>query len=110
MLELLVSVLVFGLPMLVGFMLARRKPGWGPFRVSFLSSLPMGLMFLLGAVLLRFTVENPPCAEPPCADTAPLYFWALLIWGIVALLVGFGLGMVGHALGSKKAKSKASAD
>jgi len=32
----------------------------------------------------------------------------MMIWGIIALLVGFGLGMVGHALGSKKRKKQAS--
>lgn len=105
MIELLVSALVFGLPIVVGFALARRKPDWGPFRVSFLSSLPLGVCFIVGALLLRMTVEAPVCSEPPCVDPAPLYFWAMLIWGIVALLVGFGLGMVGHALGAKKRKA-----
>ncbi len=108
MVELLISALVFGLPLLVGFQLARRKPDWGPFRVSFLASLPMGVVFLIGAIILPFTVSTPPCAEPPCPDPAPLYFWAMLIWGIVALLVGFGLGMVGHAMGAKKHKKQPS--
>ena len=108
MVELLISALVFGLPLLMGFVLARKKPDWGPFCVSFLSSLPLGVMFLIGGVLLPFTVSTPPCAGPPCPDPAPLYFWAMMIWGIIALLVGFGLGMVGHALGSKKRKKQAS--
>lgn len=108
MVELLISVLVFALPLFTGFVLARKKPDWGPFRVSLLSSLPMGVLFLIGGLLLPFTVNTQPCAESPCPDPAPLYFWAMMIWGLIALLVGFGLGMVGHALGAKKHKKQLS--
>ena len=109
MIEWVLPILAFVLPLLTGFILARKKPDWGPFRISFLSSLPIGIIFFVGAILVRLSIEAPACAEPPCANPAPLYFWALLIWGIIALLCGFGLGMVGHALGAKK-RAKAAED
>lgn len=93
LIPLLYAVLAFGLPMLVGFVMARRKPEAGPFMASGLASLPAGAIFLVAAFFLRET-----------ADAAPYWAWALIVWGTVALLCGFGLGMVGHAMGTKGRK------
>jgi hypothetical protein len=90
LIPLLYAVLAFGLPVAVGFVMARRRPVSGPFVASGLAALPAGAIFLIVAFSLRAT-----------ADAAPYWAWGLIVWGIVALLCGFGLGMVGHALGSK---------
>ncbi len=91
LIPLLYAVLAFGLPVVVGLVMASRRPESGPFVASGLAALPTGVVFLFLAYSLRET-----------AEAAPYWVWALIVWGIVALLCGFGLGMVGHAMGSKK--------
>ncbi len=91
LIPLLYAVLAFGLPVVVGFVMARRKPEAGPFVASGLASLPTGTIFFVAAYSLRET-----------ADAAPYWAWALILWGTVSLLCGFGLGMFGHAVGSKR--------
>jgi hypothetical protein len=91
LIPMLYAVLAFGLPVVVGFAMARRKPEAGPFVASGLAALPAGVMFLVTAFQLRES-----------AGSAPYWAWALIVWGTVALLCGFGMGMVGHAMGSKR--------
>ncbi|TIX50293.1 hypothetical protein [Alteraurantiacibacter aquimixticola] len=99
----LLIALAFAAPLALAYVLASRTPGTNPFTVAGIAALPMGVTFLLFALWLQSTVRAEPCvAGQACTDPTPFGLAALLVWGIVALLCGFGMGMVGHALGSKR--------
>jgi len=85
--------LAFALPVLAGLTLARLRPAMAaPFAAS-LASVPLLVAF---GVLVATLQAN---------DTvAPFGLLAVVVFGTMALLCGFGLGMVGHMLGSRRGK------
>jgi hypothetical protein len=85
--------LAFALPVLAGLALARLRPAMAaPFAAS-LSAVPLLVAF---GVLVS--------ALQASGSVAPFGLLAVVVFGTMALLCGFGLGMVGHMLGSRRGK------
>ena len=86
---LILLALTFSLPVATGFALARRRH-LAPAKAALLASVPMVAAFLALAAYLGSTEQ-----------AAPYWLAALVIFGLISLLIGFGLGMLGHAIGSQ---------
>ena len=87
------TALAFALPMLAGFGIARLRPAIpAPFAAMF-AAVPMLAAFSLLVALLQAS-----------GNVAPFGFLAVAVFGTMALLCGFGLGMVGHMLGARRRK------
>jgi amino acid permease len=74
-----------------GFALARVRPALAPPLAALLAAIPLVAAFGILAAFLS-----------TLAQQAPLGLAALLVFGLICLLCGFGLGMVGHMLGSRR--------
>lgn len=94
MVSALVFLAVLALPLLAGFVLARTRPLMSGFQAGMWASLVLLAAFLAYAWYL---------AEVLGADqTTPLALPALLVFGLIAWLMGFGLAFFGHSLGRRK--------
>ena len=87
----LLVLIALVLPVAAGFVLARKRPTMPAFTASLVASLP--LLAIFGLLVADFATGD---AE------APFGLAAALVFGTMALLCGFGLGMVGHMLGQKR--------
>lgn len=90
---LLLALLAFLASALTGFLLARLKPTLASPLAALLASIPLLLTFGVLAAFLN-----------AMAQQAPFGLAALLVFGLICLLCGFGLGMVGHMLGSRRGR------
>lgn len=88
---LILAVLAFLSSVATGFALARRKPALSAPLAALVSAVPLLLAFGILAAFLT-----------TLAQQAPFGVAALLVFGLVTLLCGFGLGMVGHMLGARR--------
>lgn len=109
--EILISIaalvaLAVGLiaPVLLAMQITKARPQWSGWLVTALSALPTGAPFLIFAAWIAATTDITPCAEPPCESFASLWFDVMLILGLLALLVGFGLAWAGRIAQLKRAK------
>ncbi|MES2698117.1 MAG: hypothetical protein V4647_00710 [Pseudomonadota bacterium] len=82
------------LPLLAGFVLARRYPQMSGFRAGLWASTALLAAFLAYAGYLAMM-------QPP-GQTTPYAVPALLVFGLIAWLMGFGLAFFGHSLGKRK--------
>ena len=90
--ELAAILIAFALPMLCGFVLARKVPAMSGFRAATWAILPMLAAFGAFAAVLAGGVRG-----------SSAYAWpALGVFGVVAATMGFGLGFFGHSLGRRK--------
>lgn len=89
----ILALLALLLPVVAGVLLARARPQLGAPFAALLASLPLLLAFALLALSLQSGGEK-----------APFGLAAVLVFGTIALLCGFGLGMVGHMLGLRSAR------
>lgn len=91
------TVLLIGLAFLssvgTGYALARQKPAMAAPLAALLASVPLLLAYAGLTVFLK-----------SIAQQAPFGLAALLVFGLICLLCGFGLGMVGHMLGSRRGR------
>ncbi len=85
--------LAFGLPVLAGFGLARHRPAMPAHFAAIISAVPLLAAFGLLIGLLQGS-----------GTAAPFELAAILVFGTICLLCGFGLGMVGHMLGNRRGK------
>lgn len=85
--------LAFALPLLAGFGLARLRPAMPAPFAALLAAVPMLAAFALLVAMLWAS-----------GSVAPFGVLAVAVFGTMALLCGFGLGMVGHLLGSRRRK------
>lgn len=85
--------LSFGLPVLAGFLLARHRPAMPAPFAAIVSAIPLLAAFGLLVGYLQGS-----------GTTAPFGLAAILVFGTICLLCGFGLGMVGHMLGNRRGK------
>lgn len=92
LLDLATILIAFALPVLCGFVLARKVPAMPGFRAGMWSMLPMLAAFCLFALVLAGTVSGTSAFALP----------ALAVFGVVAATMGFGLGFFGHSLGRRK--------
>jgi hypothetical protein len=90
---LILAILAFGTSVATGFALARLKPAMSAPLAALLASVPLLLAF--GVLALFLTT---------LAQQAPFGMAALLVFGLICLLCGFGLGMVGHMFGARLGK------
>ncbi|MFC3101104.1 hypothetical protein [Altererythrobacter lauratis] len=86
----LMILLALCLPVGAGFWLARKRPAMPAFTAALLASLP--LMAVFGLLVASFVSSG---------NSAPFGVAAALVFGTMALLCGFGLGMVGHKMGQR---------
>lgn len=86
----LLIALAFLSSVAAGYWLARRKPSLAAPLAALLAAVPLLLAF---GVLVYFLTT--------LAQQAPFGLAALLVFSLICLLCGFGLGMVGHLLGQK---------
>ncbi len=100
--QLVSFLLALAMPVWLGWLLARLFPAWAPGQAAGLASISLLLCFLWAAAAFYAAVEPASCGDEPCGDVAPYGLAALLIFGAVSLLVGFGLGLIGHWLGRRK--------
>ncbi|MFC3097588.1 hypothetical protein [Alteraurantiacibacter palmitatis] len=89
----LLILLALAMPVAAGFALARKRPAMAAFTAALLASLPLLAVF---ALLVASFVSS--------GNAAPFGVAAALVFGVMALLCGFGLGMVGHMLGQRRAE------
>jgi hypothetical protein len=87
------TALAFALPLLAGFALARLRPAMPAPFAAMLAALPMLAAFGLLVAVLQAS-----------SSVAPFGVLAVVVFGTMALLCGFGLGMVGHMLGARRRK------
>lgn len=95
--------IVFGLaywvlPVLLGYLATRFRPQWAWWKCGLVAGAPFAALLLAVAIWIGLTSDISTCAEPPCQNMAPLFFWGLLAGSAFTLGLGFGLGMVGRAL------------
>jgi len=90
-------------PVMLAMQLTTARPGWSAWLVTALSALPTGLPFLGFAAWIAVTSDITPCASPPCASAAPLWFQVMLVLGVLALLLGFALAWFGRFVVRKRA-------
>lgn len=98
--------IVFGLsywvvPVVLGYLLARFRPQMAWWKVGLLAGLPFALLMLGVAIWIALTADITTCANPPCHNMAPIFFWALLVGSVFTLAIGFGMGQVGRAFAPK---------
>ena len=91
--QLLLFLLVLLLPVIAGFAIARALPATGAPVAALLASTPLLLAFVALAWWLLTAGEQ-----------APYGFAAVIVFGTMALLCGFGLGMLGHMFGARRGK------
>lgn len=91
-LQLAAILIAFALPVLCGFVLARKVPAMPGFRAGLWAMLPMLVAFGIYAAVLSRTVSG----------TSAYAGAALGVFGVVAATMGFGLGFFGHSLGRRK--------
>ena len=72
---------------------ARQKPALAAPLAALLASVPLLLAYAGLVVFLK-----------SIAQQAPFGLAALLVFGLICLLCGFGLGMVGHMLGARRGR------
>ena len=89
-----IIIVAFALPLASGFVLARLRPAMPGFTAGLWSMLPLLIAFLAYAGVLAATTRD----QAPSAYALP----ALLVFGTVAALLGFGLGFFGHMLGRRR--------
>jgi hypothetical protein len=88
---LILLAVAFALPVLAGYGMARLRPTMAPPIAALLAAIPLLAAFgILAAFLLTL------------AQQAPFGMAALVVFGMIFLLCGFGLGMVGHMLGMRR--------
>ncbi|MCL6251829.1 hypothetical protein M3P36_12355 [Altererythrobacter sp. KTW20L] len=85
--------LAFALPLLAGFAFARLRPAMPAPFAAMLAAVPMLAAFGLLVAVLHAS-----------DSAAPFGTLAVVVFGSMALLCGFGLGMVGHLLGARRRK------
>lgn len=90
--DFILALITVLLPVATGYALGRCRPALSALLVSLLSSLPLVLAF----GLLVMALAGGEYA-------APFGLAAAVVFGLVALLCGFGLGMVGHMLATRRA-------
>lgn len=99
---LIALVVALAAPVLLAMQLTSLRPQWSPWLVTGLSALPTGLPFLAFAVWIAATADPAPCAERPCANVAALWVDSMLLLGLLALLLGFGLAWLGRFIAGKR--------
>lgn len=92
-LTLLLCLLALSLPIFTGFGMARARPDTSAPVAALLASVPLLLAFLALAWSLQAGGEK-----------AAYGLAAVLVFGTMALLCGFGLGMLGHTFGTRRSK------
>ena len=92
--SILFFLLVMLLPLLAGFALARVRPQMSGFRAGLWASLVMLGTFLAYCGYLA--------ASQPPGQTTPYAVPAIIVFGVIAWLMGFGLAFFGHSLGRRK--------
>ncbi|MEO5706623.1 MAG: hypothetical protein ABIT10_05455 [Alteraurantiacibacter sp.] len=90
----LLFLAVLALPLLAGFALARARPQMSGFRAGLCASLVLLAAFLAYCWHLA--------GGQGAGQTTPLALPALLVFGLIAWLMGFGLAFFGHSLGRRK--------
>lgn len=93
LIELAAIFIAFGLPVLAGFALTRKHPRLAAWKIAALGALPMVLCF---CALVAYLASS--------GIDAPYGLASAMVFGVMAALVGFGLGMVGQAIASKGRK------
>ena len=89
---LILLLLAFLAPMACGFALARLRPQMSGFAAALVAALALLAAFLaLSWYLAAHSTEQTELALP-----------ALLVFGLIAWLMGFGLAFFGHSLGKRK--------
>lgn len=91
-LTLILLALAFAAPLMAGFALARLRPQLSGFAAALRAALVLLALFLGYSWYL---------AEHSAGET-PLAVPALLVFGLIAWLMGFGLAFFGHSLGKRK--------
>ncbi len=91
----LLFLAVLALPLLAGFALARVRPQMSGFQAGLWASLVLLAAFLAYAWYLA--------SEQGACQTTPLALPAMLVFGLIAWLMGFGLAFFGHSLGKQTA-------
>lgn len=92
-LTLILLALAFAAPLLAGFALARLRPQMSGFSAGLWASLVLLAVFLAYSWYL---------AVQSAGQETPLALPALLVFGLIAWLMGFGLAFFGHSLGRRK--------
>lgn len=89
---LILLLLAFLAPVLAGFALARLRPQMSGFGAALVAALVLLAAFLAySGYLAQHSTGQTPLALP-----------ALLVFGLIAWLMGFGLAFFGHSLGRRK--------
>jgi hypothetical protein len=83
--------LAFALPVLTGFVIARLRPAMP---APFVAMLSAGPLLVAYGLLIAYLISG--------GVSAPFGLAAVAVFGTMALLCGFGLGMVGHLLGNRR--------
>lgn len=92
-LALILLTLALAAPVLAGFALARLRPQLSGFAAGLWASLVLLALFL--AYCAHLSVES-------AGQDTPLALPALLVFGVIAWLMGFGLAFFGHSLGRRR--------
>lgn len=87
-------LVALALPLLAGFAMARRFPQMSGFRAGLWASTALLAAFLAYACYLASVQQH--------GQTTPYAVPALIVFGLIAWLMGFGLAFFGHSLGKRK--------
>lgn len=104
--EIVTLAILFVVPVLIGLGLALFKPGMASWLCGLIATVPGAIAVFGMAAFIYMTADMSPCEAPPCQNTGPIWFYALLGVGVVNLAIGFGLGMLGYVLGRQLAKRR----
>lgn len=99
-------VILFVVPVLIGLGLVLFRSGMASWLCGLIATVPGAVAIFGMAAFIYITADMSPCETPPCHDTGPMWFYALLVVGVVNLAIGFGLGMVGYVLGRQLARRR----
>ncbi len=92
-LTVILLTMAFAAPLLAGLALARLRPQLSGFAAGMWASLVLLAIFLAYSGYL---------AAGSAGQETPLALPALLVFGVIAWLMGFGLAFFGHSLGRRK--------
>ena len=88
--------ILFVVPVLIGLGLFLFRSGMASWLCGLIATVPGAVAIFGMAAFIYITADMSPCETPPCHNTGPMWFYALLVVGVVNLAIGFGLGMVGY--------------
>lgn len=90
---LILLTIAFAAPLLAGFALARLRPQLSGFAAGLWASL---------VLLAAFLAYSGYLAANSAGQDTPLALPALLVFGLIAWLMGFGLAFFGHSMGRRR--------